>query len=174
MFKWVKLGLSSGPEGTAASITKEWSSITVTQTAGSSETVAHLYQTKRCHIPEVSVVHSPRRENFKFRVRQCEQLNNFGVFPYVCFGQTFSKPARLDGSLIQVSISNLYLYFGAFFCAQHPTWAQAASLLKFQEHTQNTPHSIGPLCTRDRPKAESLPDNTQHAKDRDIYVTSGT
>lgn len=44
------------------------------QTVGSPETVLHLYQTKRCHIQEVSVIHSPRRENFKFLARQCEQF----------------------------------------------------------------------------------------------------
>ena len=71
--------LSSGPEDTAASITKELSSITVIQTAGSSETVVHFYQTKRCHISEVSVIHSPQRENFKFRVRQCEQFRRISL-----------------------------------------------------------------------------------------------
>jgi hypothetical protein len=79
VFKWVKLGLSSGPEDTAASITKEWSSITVMHTAGSSEMVVHFYQTKRYHIPRVSVIKIPSRENFKFRVRQFEQFRRISL-----------------------------------------------------------------------------------------------
>jgi len=42
-------------------------------------------------------------------------VNNFGVFSCVFFGQIFSKAARLDGSLTHVTSSNLHRYFGVFF-----------------------------------------------------------
>lgn len=76
-------------------------------------------------------------------------------------------------SLFRICLVISKSFLGGGVKQQH-TWAQAASLLRFQEHVQDTPHSIGLFCTRDRPNAKPLPENTQHAKERGIYVTSGT
>jgi len=57
-----------------------------------------------------------------------------------------------------------------FFVAQQPYWDQAASLLRFRDHTQihhTRKDSSGRVID---PSQRSLPDNMQHSQQTDIHV----
>ena len=58
--------------------------------------------------------------------------------------------------------------------AQVPLAGQGLLIIKASRSHSDTPHTVGRLWTSNQPDAEtSLPDTTQHSKERDIHAPGG-
>ena len=75
-------------------------------------------------------------------------------------------------STLSLSLS-LYIYIYIFLWRCGPTRAMTSSLLRFLDHKQDLPQSVGLLWTSDQCVAETSPDNTQHSQQTDIHSPGG-
>jgi hypothetical protein len=80
------------------------------------------------------------------------------------------KKNRSDTSTTPSSRSAEKQLLHFFLWRNSPTWARAASFLKFLHHKHDMPQSVGLLRARDRPVAETCTQHITSTKRQDIHV----